>query len=221
MHYAQVAREFAELIDLDPWLIDPLFRGCGKINFKTREGEECLIENVEQLLSEIRERYRTHGIDREPFVMIKADAGTYGMAVMSARSVDDVAQLNRKQRNKMAASKGGQSVSEVLIQEGVYTFETWGDSAAPAEPVVYMMDHYVVGGFYRVHTERGPNENLNAPGMHFQPLAFEESCITPDRHLEPDASPNRFYAYGVVGRLALVAAARELAALRADKDKAA
>jgi glutamate--cysteine ligase len=93
----------------------------------------------------------------------------------------------------------------------VYTFETWGEQAAVAEPVVYMIDHFVVGGFYRVHTGRGINENLNAPGMHFEPLAFVESCNTPDRTREPDAEPNRFYAYGVLARLALLAAARELA----------
>jgi glutamate--cysteine ligase len=39
-----------------------------------------------------------------------------------------------------------------------------------------MIDRYVVGGFYRVHSGRGKDENLNAPGMHFEPLAFETSC---------------------------------------------
>ena len=86
-----------------------------------------------------------------------------------------------------------------------------------AEPVVYMIDHFVVGGFYRVHTERGPDENLNAPGMHFEPLAFHESCNTPDREQDPDAEPNRFYTYGVIARLALLAAARELAEHRSTQ----
>ncbi|MAJ90572.1 MAG: glutamate--cysteine ligase, partial [Legionellales bacterium] len=31
--YQKVAREFAELIDIDPWLIDPMFRNCGKVDF--------------------------------------------------------------------------------------------------------------------------------------------------------------------------------------------
>ena len=35
---------------------------------------------------------------------------------------------------------------------------------AVAEPVIYLIDRYVVGGFYRVHTGRGKDENLNAPG---------------------------------------------------------
>jgi len=99
-------------------------------------------------------------------------------------------------------------VQEVIIQEGVHTFETVEDGVA--EPVVYMMDHYVVGGFYRVHTERGRDENLNAPGMHFKPLAFDTCCTLPDAAQGPDAPPNRFYAYGVVARLALLAASVEI-----------
>lgn len=210
-HYRQVAKEFSELMQIDPWLIDPLFLQCGEINFMKREGEECLSKNVGTLLTSIQRKYDEYQIDKEPFVVIKADAGTYGMGVMTASSVDEVEGLNRKQRTKMAASKSGVNVSQVLLQEGVYTFETWGDAASVAEPVVYMIDHFVVGGFYRVHTRRGPNENLNAPGMHFEPLAFAEPCTTPNQHMEPDANANRFYAYGVIARLALLAAARELA----------
>jgi glutamate--cysteine ligase len=46
--------------------------------------------------------------------------------------------------------------------------------------------------------------------MHFKPLAFDTGCSLPDGSLGPDAPPNRFYAYGVVARLALLAAALEL-----------
>jgi glutamate--cysteine ligase len=211
-HYHAVAREFGARIDLDPWLIDPFFRQCGQVDFLAREGEDCLAANVEVLLESIRLKYREYGIDREPFVIVKADAGSYGMGVMTARSVDDVRDLNRKERKRMAASKDSQAVTQVIMQEGVYTFETVGEPPAVAEPVVYMIDQHVVGGFYRVHTGRGPDENLNAPGMHFEPLAFVEPCNTPDCAQAPDAAPNRFYAYGVVARLALLAAAREMAA---------
>ncbi len=210
-HYRQVAKEFSELMQIDPWLIDPLFLQCGEIDFKKREGEACLAKNVGTLLTSIQRKYDEYQIDKEPFVVIKADAGTYGMGVMTASSVAEVQGLNRKQRNKMAASKSGANVSQVLVQEGVYTFETWGESASVAEPVVYMLDHFVVGGFYRVHTRRGPNENLNAPGAHFEPLAFAEPCTTPDHNMAPDANANRFYAYGVIARLAMLAAAREIA----------
>ncbi|MGH8244846.1 MAG: glutamate--cysteine ligase, partial [Gammaproteobacteria bacterium] len=36
--YREVATEFGELLDIDPWLVDPLFRNCGQINFMKREG---------------------------------------------------------------------------------------------------------------------------------------------------------------------------------------
>ena len=210
-HYADVAREFSSLLDIDPWLIDPLSRNCGELDFKHGEGEVCLAQNVERLLAKIQSKYDEYAIDKPPFVVIKADAGTYGMGIISVHSADEVRSLNRKQRNKLSSMKGGTNVTRVLLQEGVYTFETWGVELAVAEPVVYMIGHFVVGGFYRIHTQRGPNENLNAPGMQFKPLAFVESCINPDQTRYPDDEPNRFYAYGVMARLALLAAARELA----------
>ena len=206
--YTRVAREFAELVNIDPWLLDPLYATCGKIDFQARVGEECLAAQVSDLLSRIRAKYREYKVEQDPFVIIKADAGTYGMGIMTVKSPDDVVGLNRKQRNKMAVVKEGLQVQEVIIQEGVYTFETINE--AVAEPVVYMVDHFVVGGFYRVHTGRGKDENLNAPGMHFVPLAFDTACSLPDCAAKPDAAPNRFYAYGVVARLALLAASIEL-----------
>jgi glutamate--cysteine ligase len=206
--YQHVASEFSRLINIDPWLIDPYFDHCGKIDFHQRQGEDCLAEKVGKLLDKIKLKYAEYGIDQPPFVIVKADAGTYGMGIMTVKSPDDVRELNRKQRNKMAVGKEGMDVSEVLIQEGVYTFESIND--AIAEPVVYMLDNYVVGGFYRVHTGRGIDENLNSPGMHFVPLAFDETCVMPDRSANPDASPNRFYAYGVIARLAMLAASIEL-----------
>ncbi len=210
-HYQEVAEEFSQMVEIDTWLINPMFKQCGKINFMKQEGVDCLSTHVARLLYDIEQKYEQYGLKDKPFVVVKADAGTYGMGIMMIQSVEEIAELNRKQRTKMAASKGGQAVSQVIIQEGVYTFETWGSDQAVAEPVVYMMDHFVVGGFYRVHTGRGVDENLNAPGMHFEPLAFVETCNAPDQSKSPDANPNRFYAYGVIARLALLAAAREIA----------
>ncbi len=218
-HYQRVAKEFSDIVDIDPWLIDPFFRRCGKIDFQKRDGEECLADNVADVLDTIKVKYQEYGIKEEPFVIAKADAGTYGMNIMTIRDPSEIQGLNRKQRNKMARGKGGSSVTDVLVQEGVYTFETWGSENAIAEPVVYMIDHSVVGGFYRVHTNRGINENLNAPGMHFEPLAFADTCTLPDMSAAPDAEPNRFYTYGVISRLALLAAAREINTLRGTSDK--
>lgn len=211
--YQTVAGEFAELIGIDPWLIDPLFRNCGEIDFMKREGQSCLESKVEGLLGAIRRKYEEYGVECEPFVMVKADSGTYGMGIMAARSVTEIVELNRRQRTRMATTKEGQKVTKVIIQEGVYTRETWATQSGVAEPVVYVIDHNVVGGFYRVHAERTSSENLNAPGMRFEPLAFDECCVSPDKEQSPHAHQNRFYAYGVIARLAALAAAREAGSL--------
>jgi glutamate--cysteine ligase len=178
------------------------------VNFHERAGEECLAANIDTLLYRMRAKYKEYGIESEPFVIVKADAGTYGMGIMTVKDASEVKNLNRKQRNKMAVVKEGMAVTEVIIQEGVPTFERVDEGTA--EPVVYMIDRYVVGGFYRVNTARGIDENLNAPGMTFKPLAFETGCCLPDAQLGPDAPPNRFYAYGVIARLAMLAASLEL-----------
>ncbi|MGO4761323.1 glutamate--cysteine ligase [Cupriavidus sp. 2KB_3] len=206
--YDEVAKKFAKLIDIDPWMVNPYFARTTGVDFHERVGEEELADAVEGVLKKIAKKYREYGIKETPYVVVKADAGTYGMGIMTVRDPSEVKGLNRKERNKMSVVKEGLEVSDVIIQEGVHTFEKVNE--AVAEPVVYMIDRYVVGGFYRVHTGRGNDENLNAPGMHFVPLAFAPNGI-PDSHAKPGAAvPNRFYMYGVVARLALLAASLEL-----------
>ncbi len=46
-------------------------------------------------------------------MIVKADAGTYGMGIMSVKDPADVRDLNRKQRNKMAVVKEGLQVTDV------------------------------------------------------------------------------------------------------------
>jgi glutamate--cysteine ligase len=209
--YEEVAKKFAKLLGIDPWLINPLFARCGEVNFHEGTGAECLASNTEALLGKIRRKYKEYGINEKPFLIVKADAGTYGMGIMTVRDPKDVMDLNRRTRNKMSVVKDGLEVSEVILQEGVPTFERMND--AVAEPVVYMLDRYVVGGFYRVHAERGIDENLNAPGASFVPLAFAETTQLPRPGDKPGVSaPNRFYMYGVIARLAMLAASYELEA---------
>ncbi len=207
--YDEIAKKFGKLIDIDPWMVNPYFAKCGSINFHERTGEEHLAQSVDAVLTKIRKKYKEYGIKEAPFVIVKADAGTYGMGIMTVRDASEVKDLNRKQRNKMAVVKEGLEVSDVIVQEGVHSFEQINESVA--EPVVYMIDRYVIGGFYRVHAERGVDENLNSPGAHFVPLAFAQQHSLPDLGAKPGtAAPNRFYMYGVVARLALLAASLEI-----------
>ena len=216
--YEEVSKRFGKMLGIDPWLINPMFSQCGEVNFADGAGIECLRSNADALLGKIRRKYKEYGIQEKPFVIIKADNGTYGMGIMTVRDVADLDVLIRKTRNKMSVIKDGQSVSNVIIQEGVLTNERINE--AVAEPVVYMMDRYVVGGFYRVHAERGVDENLNAPGAQFVPLAFDESTRLPEPGVKTGASaPNRFYMYGVIARLAMLAASYELEATDPQADE--
>lgn len=210
--YAEVTEEFAQLLGLDPWLITPFFSSCTDVDFMQRKGEDCMMEKTQQILQKTQKKYDEYGIKEKPYVVIKADAGTYGMGVLSIHAPEEIQQLNRKKRSDMMVSKGSRPIEQVIIQEGVYTFETW--NKAVAEPVVYMLGQYVVGGFYRVHTGRGISDNLNTPGMQFEPLPFVKACNIPDQTRQQKGKcANRFYVYGVIARLALLAAAREQAAL--------
>jgi glutamate--cysteine ligase len=207
--YDQVAGRFAELLGLDPWLINPYFEPCEEVDFSTGTGINCLVENSDKMLQRIRQKYKEYHIDEKPFIIVKADAGTYGMGIMTVRDPQDLIDLNRRTRNKMSTIKDGQSVSQVILQEGVPTYERVDE--AVAEPVVYMVDRYVVGGFYRVNAGRSTDENLNAPGASFVPLAFADSGHLTDTDGKPgESAPNRFYMYGVIARLAMLAASYEL-----------
>jgi len=130
---------------------------------------------------------------------------------LTVRDTKDLEALRHQVLRNAGTAKVDKHVFDVLLQEGVLTCERVND--AVAEPVVYMMDRYVVGGFYRVHAQRKVDENLNAPGSSFVPLAFAESTHLPQPGVKPGASaPNRFYMYGVIARLAMLAASYELEA---------
>ena len=215
--YEEVAKRFGKLVGVDPWLINPMYAQCGEVNFAEGLGFECLTTNVDALLTRIKRKYKEYGINEKPFVVVKADNGSRGMGIMTVRDVKDLDVLNGKTKNMMSMIQDGRALSEFIIQEGVLTNERVSD--AVAEPVVYMIDRYVVGGFYRVHAERGVDENLNAPGASFVPLAFADSGRLPKPGEKPgSSSPNRFYMYGVIARLAMLAASYELEATDPDAE---
>ena len=209
--YEEVSKRFGKLIGVDPWLINPMFTRCGEVDLSQASGMECLRTNVDALLTKIRRKYKEFGIHEKPFVVVKADNSNTGMGITMVRDEKELQSLS----NVVAPSRSGMAAPlgacELIVQEGVLTNERMND--AVAEPVVYMMDRYVVGGFYRIHAGRGVDENLCSPGAQYVPLAFAQSTHLPQLGVAPGASvPNRFYMYGVIGRLAMLAASYELEA---------
>ncbi len=201
--YEDVCKRFGKLLGVDPWLINPMFLTCTDAD---------LAACVDTLLAKIKKKYKEYGITDKPFVVVKTNHSSQvdkhaGSSVMMLRQSSEL-----KDHKDMASFSG-----ELVVQEGVLTKERMND--AVAEPVVYMMDRYVVGGFYRVHADRGMDENLCSPGSRYVPLAFAEGTELPQPSVKPGASaPNRFYMYGVIGRLAMLAASYELEATDPDAE---
>jgi glutamate--cysteine ligase len=204
--YEEVAKRFGKLLGMDPWLITPMFQA---VDLQAAKGVEALQAAADAQLTKVRRKYKEYGINEKPFVIIKSDVGSYGRGVMTVRDARDI--------EKLAEGLPDNLGPEVIVQEGVPTHERVHE--AVAEPVVYTMDRYVVGGYYRVHAHRGIDENLNAPGASYVPLAFAELPHLPRPGEKPGVNaPNRFYMYGVIGRLAMLAAAYELEASDPDAE---
>jgi len=196
--YDQASRQFGERFSVDPFLISTIFHQCGMVHFKERAGIECVALGVEKVMTQLRQKYAEYGIKDEPYVFVKADNGTYGMGIMTARSGEDVVEMNKKSRNKMDVIKGGVENTEVIIQEGIQTIDRIDGDVA--EPMIYMVGGKPVGCIFRVHNERDAFGNLNAQGMRFEKNICQDS---------QENTPCSFGAFGIVARLASLAAARE------------
>ncbi|MCV2353186.1 glutamate--cysteine ligase [Paucibacter sp. B2R-40] len=200
--YEEVAKKFSKLLGMDHWLINPLTVAVAGEDLRTGVGLEALQTQVDAVLSKTRRKYKEYGIQEKPFVVIKPDAGSHGASIITVRDAKELS-------GRISGLQLAEQPMQLLVQEGVVTHERVND--AVAEPVVYMMDRYVVGGFYRVHADRGVDENLNAPGASYVPLAFAQASQLPRLGEKPGSSgPNRFYMYGVIARLGAVAASYEL-----------
>ena len=212
--YEEISRRFGKLIGIDHWLINPQFESCHGVDLAHAQSVQRLTEGVDALLTKIRRKYKEYGIKEKPFLVIKGNNGSDGMGLMTVRDAKDLPQVLEKTAARGPLPAGMQ---DLILQEGILTHERMND--AVAEPVVYLMDRYVVGGFYRVHAERGIDENLSAPGSSYVPLAFGGGAQLPQLGVRPGASdPNRFYMYGVIGRLAMLAGSYELEATDPEAD---
>jgi glutamate--cysteine ligase len=213
-NYEEVAKKFAKLLGMDPWLINPMHALCADVDWQPGAGREGLHTQVDALLGKIRRKHKEYGINDKPFVVLKADLGSDDFGVLTVRDVKD---LEAALAPLVAATAPGAAPIDVIIQEGIPTCEQL--HRAPAEPVVTMIDRYVVGGVYRTHAQRAMDESLTVAGAEHVPLGFDESHQLPKPGARPGASaPNRFYMVGVIARLAMLAAAYELEATDPDAE---
>ena len=215
--YEEVAKRLGKLMGVDPWLINPLYDKCDEVNLDKDSDLDSLSSQVDVVLARVRRKYKEYGIKEKPFVVVKADHGTHELGIVTVRDAKDLQGLVERVKTLNKGRKTPLAPHGFMVQEGVLTQERVND--AVAEPVIYTMDRYVVGGYYRVLAGRGADETLKAPGSSYVPLAFEHSTQLPQPGVKPGASvPNRFYMYGVIGRLAMLAASYELEATDPDAE---
>ena len=199
--YDEVVKRFAKTVDIDPWLLNPIYLKCAGVTAGEAATEASLMAAVDSVLAKIRKKYKEYGIKDKPFAVIKADADNVGVDLMMVKHSSELPALMRQQTEIKQI--------DLIVQEGIYSFEQINQSLA--EPVVYMIDRYVIGGYYRVHEQQAAVANGAEPHTHIVPLAFAQQHAVPDMRAKPGtAAPNRFYLYGVVARLALLAASLEL-----------
>lgn len=204
-HYNDLATEFAEVIDVDPWMFTVETELFEHFDMADDASRETLALKVEAMLARMRTRYEKHGIKEEPFVFVKNNSGTYGLGVMRIGSADEVRNINYKSRKKMKAAKGGRDVEEVIVQEGVPSIvKTEG---VTAEPAIYLVGCQLLGGFLRTHADKGPTESLNSPGAVYKRLCVSDLKVSVEGHPLENV-------YGWVAKLGLLAIGREGAEMK-------
>jgi glutamate--cysteine ligase len=202
-HYTALATDFANILEVDPWLITTRFAAVDGLDFDAGVGMEKLAASVDMVIAEIGRDYNERGIDKEPHVFVKHNSGTYGRSILTARSGAELLSLNRREKNKMHVSKGGVQVQSVIVMEGIPTGLREDDETA--EPVIYLSGSDPIGGFLRLNPNKDAEGNLNSPGAHFKPLCFANLFRSPNRDnviLE--------HLYGALGRLSTLANGREM-----------
>jgi len=201
--YNQIADEVAKILNLDPWLISSMHEHCEDVDFKESIGLECLVKNVENLLKKISEKYLEYNIKDEPYCYIKADNGTYGMAVWSVSNPQDVIDINKKERNKMNMLKGSTQTSKVMIQEGIITVDKINNN--PCEPMIYMINGEVAENLFRTNDSRDERISLNASGASFYNLEN-----LPPKNNFANSENNFIIVYELIAKMASLSSSIEL-----------
>lgn len=178
-HYNNLVKEFAKLSGIDPFTMQVETELFEHFDINDEGSRSALSDQVNEVLKRLEGVYKERGIDQKPFVFVKNNAGTYGLAVVKVESAAEVKEWSYKSRKKMKAAKGGRDVEEVIIQEGVPSRVQAGD--ATAEPVIYMVGCELAGGFLRTHAEKNATESLNSPGAIYKRLCMADLLIKPEQ----------------------------------------
>lgn len=175
-YYNGLAGEVAEILEIDPWIISIETFPEDGADFDNPEDRERVAKIADSMLERLRAEYRQRGVTEEPYLFLKSNSGTYGMAVISVSDGNEIRTLNAEGRKRMRVSKGGKPVRDIVLQEGIPTTLKL-NSDTVGEPVCYMVEDRVAGGFLRINKGKSELENLNARGMEFAYMYSGEENI--------------------------------------------
>ncbi len=200
--YNDLCEKLAAIIDIDPWLISSYQNFLPTVDFKNRIGFEELATAIDETMLKISAKYDQYSIKQSPFCYIKADSGTYGMAVTPIFSSADVHSFNKKLRNKMSSIKDSKQNTSVTIQEGIHTADSI--NSAVSEPLIYLVNGKVIANLARANQGRDETSSLNSAGAIFHNIDEE-----PQINLGGELSSVK-KAYWLTSTLASLAASIEI-----------
>lgn len=205
----ELLTEFSNILSLDPWLFSALFNVAERVDMNQAGDRERIQDIASDLLQRIDHKYREHGIEEKPYLIMKADYGTYGMGVLAVEDPAKIPQLNRRGRSKLISGKGSRVNDRYLLQEGIPTIYAVDNEVS--EVCMYQIENHLIGGFFRSHSGKGVRDNLNAAGMNFKKI-----CPHNEEYQERDCLAgiqneiDIFDMYRLLARIASVAAHREI-----------
>jgi glutamate--cysteine ligase len=166
-HYRSLMNELASIVGVDPWFFAPLDAHITGIDINTDADRAKVSELAAHLLQQIQAKYDEYQIKEKPFVFLKSDHGTYGMAMLSFDSAGEILDINRKEKNKLFKGKSSVVVKDYLLQEGVPTILR--EAEHYSETVVMLANNQFIGCFARANEQKGARTSLNSTGMYFKP----------------------------------------------------
>lgn len=206
-HYNDLVNEFFDIVGEDPFSFRVETEEFLHFDINSEDSRKELAHKVDAFIERLAKDYEKRGITQKPFVFVKNNSGTYGLAVIKVESGQEVLDWTYKSRKKMKAAKGGRDVEEVIIQEGIPSVVK--ADGASAEPVIYMVGCELAGGFLRTHVEKTDTESLNSPGA-----VYKKLCVS-DLMVRPESCP-RENVYGWSAKLGMLAISREAQDMTVD-----
>lgn len=210
----EIIGEMATIMDFPAEFLMPEHRVVESVSITDETSRTQLADSASDLLKSLTKSYAKHGITQKPFLFMKDDAGTYGMGITTIDDASEILAFNKKRRDTFKFGKNKKPITSILLQEGIPSSERIHGFVS--EPVVYMMNHTAVGGFFRMHETADERSSLNRPGMKFSKLCFHELSEY-HNSVEPNCNPAALEAlYFTLGACASLAASREIKEILAE-----